>query len=89
MTSTSVVSDASSLSWDSISGVTGHVLERRVSGDSKVTEKSPTVPDQSCGTSYEFRVGAYGDGTRYERVTGRGTSYYATVSETTDACSAR
>ena len=55
--------------------------------DARVTEKSHTVPDLSCGTSYEFRVGAYGDGTQYETVTGPGTSHFATVSETTDACS--
>ena len=92
--STNLGRDSISLSWDSISGVTGYVVESRVSGDPgwetvdpRVKEKSHTVPDLSCGTSYEFRVGAYGDGTRYETVTGPRTSYYATVSETTDACS--
>ena len=96
LTSTSVGRGSISLSWDSVSGVTGYVVERRVSGDpgwetldAKVTEKSYTVPDLSCGTSYEFRVGAYGDGTRYETVTGPGTSHYATVSGTTDECSAQ
>ena len=90
--STTVGRDSISLSWDSVGGVTGYVVERRVSGnpgwetlDAEVTEKSFTASGLSCGTSYEFRVGAYGDGTRFERVTGPVS--YATVSETTDECS--
>ena len=94
LTSTNVGRDSISLSWDSVNGVTGHVVERRVSGDpgwetldAEVTEKSYTASGLSCGTSYEFRVGAYGDGTRFERVTGPVS--YATLSETTDECSAQ
>lgn len=69
--------DSIGLSWDSVGGVTGYVLERRVSGDpgwetvaAKVTEKTHKVTGLSCTTTYEFRVGAYGDGTRSERVPG-------------------
>ena len=94
LTSTTVGRDSISLSWDSVNGVTGHVVERRASGDpgwetldTEVTEKSYTASGLSCGTSYEFRVGAYGDGTRFEKVTGPVS--YATVSETTDACDAQ
>ena len=88
--------DLISLSWDSVNGVAGYVVERRVSGDpgwetldTKVTGKSYTASGLSCGTSYEFRVGAYGDGTQYGRVTGPGTSHYATLRGTTDECSAQ
>ncbi len=84
--------DSISLSWDSVGGVTGYVVERRASVevgwetvDAKVTEKSHIVSGLSCGTTYEFRVGAYGDGTRFESVTGPGG--YATASGTTDECS--
>ena len=92
--STNVGRDSISLSWDSVNGVTGYVVERRVSGapgwetlDTKVTGKSYTASGLSCGTSYEFRVGAYGDRTRSERVPGPVS--YATLSETTDECSAQ
>ena len=92
--STTVGRDSISLSWDSVNGVTGYVVERRVSGDpgwetldTEVTEKSYTASGLSCGTSYEFRVGAYGDGTQYERVPG--PVPYATLSETTEECSAQ
>ena len=84
--------DSISLSWDSVMGVTGYVVERRASwddrwrsADAKVTEKTHIVSGLSCGTTYEFRVGAYGDGTRFESTTGPGG--YAAVSETTDECS--
>ena len=94
LTSTAVGKDSIGLSWDPVGGVTGHVVERRASGnpgwetlDAKVTEKSYTASGLSCGTSYEFRVGAYGDGTRYERVPD--PRMYATVSEPTDECSAQ
>ena len=84
--------DSIRLSWNSASGVTGHIVERRASAedswetlDSDVTARSYTVTGLSCETTYRFRVGTYGDGTRYERVT-RSTSY-ATVSGTTGNCS--
>ena len=94
LTSTIVGRDSIGLSWDPVGGVTGHVVERRVSGnpgwetlDAEVTGKSYTASGLSCGTSYEFRVGAYGDGTQFERVPGPAS--YATVSGTTDECSAQ
>ena len=94
--STNVGRDLITLSWDSVSGVTGYLVESRASAEdswetvaAKVKEKTHTVTGLSCETTYEFRVGAYGDGTRYERVTGRGASYHATVSGTTGECSAQ
>ena len=96
LSATTMGSDSIGLSWESVSGVTGHVVEQRVSGvarwesvDTDVKEKSHTVSGLWCGTSYEFRVSAHGDGTQYETVPGPGVSHHATVSETTDAGSAQ
>ncbi|MCY4529247.1 MAG: cadherin domain-containing protein [Chloroflexi bacterium] len=92
LTSTASGDDSISLSWDSVTRASGYVVERRESGeetweivDAKVTGTTYTVSGLLCATTYEFRVGAYGDGTRYERVTGPGGC--ATASEPTDACS--
>ena len=96
LSATTMGSDSIGLSWESVSGVTGHVVEQRVSGvarwesvDTDVKEKSHTVSGLWCGTTYEFRVSAHGDGTQYETVPGPGVSHHATVSETTEACSAQ
>ncbi|MCY4581728.1 MAG: cadherin domain-containing protein, partial [Chloroflexi bacterium] len=96
LSATTMGSDSIGLSWESVSGVTGHVVEQRVSGvarwesvDTDVKEQSHTVSGLWCGTTYEFRVSAHGDGTQYETVPGPGVSHHATVSETTEACSAQ
>ena len=83
--------DSIRLTWNSASGVTGHVVQRSASAedswetlDASVTDRSYTATGLSRETTYRFRVGAYVDGTRYERVTG--STSYATVSGTTGNC---
>ncbi len=65
--------DAVDLSWGPVSGAAGYHVQRRESGeeawasvDAGVTGTTRTVSGLSCETDYEFRVGAYGDGTRYD-----------------------
>ncbi len=82
--------DSVNLSWDAGRGAAGYQVQRRESGeetwemeDDSVTERSYVVSGLSCETSYDFRVGAYGDGRRYEAEV---RSWSAPVSETTGAC---
>ena len=62
-----------SLSWSQVNGAAGYHVQYRIKGeDEKWTTAAPnaadtmyTVSGLPCGETYEFRVGAYGDGTRY------------------------
>ena len=58
------------LSWDAVTGAAKYRVEYRLGDpdawtvdDEALTGTSHTVDELSCGTSYEFRVSAYGDGT--------------------------
>ena len=91
LTATASGSDSISLSWDSVRGAAGYRVQRRESGeetwetvDASVTGTTYTVSALSCATTYEFRVGSYGDGTRYDTRTG---PWSTPASETTDECS--
>ncbi len=80
------------LSWDAVSGAAKYRVEYRLStssswttDDASVTGTSHTVDGLTCGTAYDFRVSAYGNGTT--RKAAWGTA--ATVSGSTDACANR
>ncbi len=90
VTATASGGESVNLSWDAGRGASGYQVQRRESGvetwateDDSVTERSYVVSGLSCETSYDFRVGAYGDGRKYEAEV---KSWSATVSETTGAC---
>ena len=60
------------LSWNAVTGATKYRVEYREGepdgwtlSDEAIAGTSHTVDDLECGTSYEFRVTAYGDGTTY------------------------
>ena len=60
------------LSWDAITGATSYELDYRVNGETEWEDvsgsssgSSRTISDLTCGTRYEFRVRAEGDGTTY------------------------
>ncbi len=90
VTATASGGESVNLSWDAGRGASGYQVERRESGvetwemeDDSVTERSYVVSGLSCETSYDFRVGAYGDGRKYEAEV---KSWSAPASETTGAC---
>ena len=63
------------LTWDAVSGATTYRVEYRPSAtatwmtaSATLTGTSHTVPSLTCGTAYEFRVSAYGDGTTHTAV---------------------
>ncbi len=83
--------DAADLSWNPVSGASGYQVQRRESGqeawqsvDASVTGTTHKAAGLRCGATYEFRVGAYGDGTTYDRQAGL---WSATATATTGACS--
>ena len=62
-----------SLRWTTITGVSKYRVESRKTGDETwgvaddtLTTGSYEVSGLSCGTYYDFRVSAYGDGTAYQ-----------------------
>ena len=78
------------LEWDAVVNTTGYELDYKegtasqwvdVIGSTNIPEK--TVTDLVCGTSYDFRVRAWGDGTNYESTWG---AWSGTVTESTAGC---
>ena len=89
LTATASGEDAVDLSWAPVRDASGYHVQSRESGeetwetvDAGVTKTAYTVSGLSCATTYEFRVGTYGDGTRYDT---RVVSWSET-SATTDEC---
>ena len=90
LTATASGGESVNLSWDAGRGASGYHVQHRESGaetweveDDSVTERTYVVSGLSCETSYDFRVGAYGDGRIYEAEV---KSWSATVTELTGAC---
>ena len=89
LTATASGEDSANLSWGSVTGVTGYRVQHRESGKEtwetvaeSVTGTTHTASRLWCGRTHEFRVGAYGDGTRYNTRVGR----WSTDTATTDTC---
>ena len=77
------------LSWNSVANTTKYRVEYRLTtaetwtvDDDTLTSTSHTVDGLTCGTAYEFRIRAYGNGTTYGSGWGAAS---ATVSATTSA----
>ena len=90
LTAGTVTATSVPLSWDAVSGATTYRVEYRLGDpdgwtldDDSVTGTSHTVDELRCGTSYEFRVSAYGDGVSYTATWG---TAYAEHTATTSAC---
>ena len=90
LTAVSSAMDAADLSWAPVSGASGYRVQRRESGqeawrsvDASVTGTTHTASGLRCGTAYEFRVGAYGDGTTYDQQAGL---WSATATAVTGEC---
>ena len=69
LTAGTVTGTSVPLSWDAVTGAAKYRVEYRLGDpdawtvdDDSITGTSHTVDELSCGTSYEFRVSAYGDG---------------------------
>ena len=70
-----LLSGTFTISWDAVTGATEYEAQHRVSGSSDGWTALPTTTGTSatysptdgplCGTTYEFRVRSYGDGTTY------------------------
>ena len=93
LTATSSAKDAAVLSWEPVRGASGYHLQRRESWqgawesvDASVTGTTHTASGLRCGSTYQFRVGAYGDGTTYDEQAGL---WSPTVTATTKVCDAR
>ena len=78
------------LGWDAAAGTTKYRVEYRSAAstdwtvdDETVTGTTHTVDGLTCGTAYEFRVSAYGDGATYAASWGAAT---AAVPKSTTAC---
>ena len=70
-----------SLDWDSRNGI-GNYRVNYGSKSPETTSSSYTATGLACGTSYTFRVSAYGDGSTYNAVWGS----ESTGTGSTDAC---
>ncbi len=77
LTAGTVTAASVPLSWDAVTGAAKYRVEYRLGDpdawtvdDEALTGTSHTVGELSCGTSYEFRVSAYGDGTTAAAVWG-------------------
>ncbi len=69
------------LTWDAVANAATYRVEHRVSGtepwtvaDETLTAATYTVEGLTCGTAYEFRVSAYGDGTTLAATWGEASS---------------
>ena len=80
------------LRWDAVAGATTYRVAYRAAGteagdwttaDDTLTDTTYTVETLTCGTSYEFRVSAFGDGTAHAAEWGAAS---AALSTTTSAC---
>ena len=83
--------ESADLSWSSVTGASGYHVQHRISGDDSWTTAEASVTGTSyaasglwCGRTHEFRVGAYGDGGRYNA---RAGLWSPTATATTAACS--
>ena len=88
---TALGEESADLSWSSVTGASGYHVQRRISGEERWTtaDESVTVTIYAvtglwCGRTHEFRVGAYGDGVRYNA---RAGLWSATAKATTATCS--
>ena len=91
--SVSLADDAFSITWSAVTGAATYEVQYRISGsdDDWASVETTTAtaiafsPDggPACGTTYEFRVRAYGDGTTYAAVWGAESD---AEPATTDAC---
>ena len=79
---------SANLSWDAVANTNKYRVEYRAlfgawtTDDETLTGTAHTVDELTCGTSYEFRVSAYGDGSAHRAA----WSGPATVWKTTTAC---
>ncbi len=78
------------LRWDSLDGANRYRVEFRSDGAGEwttagdnIVDTSWTIPDLSCGRTYDFRVRAHGDGTTYAE---DWSPPSASVSVTTQTC---
>ena len=78
------------LSWDAVANAATYRVESRASGtetwttdSDTLTATAHTVEGLTCGTAYEFRVSAYGDGTTLAAAWGAAST---AVTATTAAC---
>ena len=90
LTASATGGTAVSLSWTAVTGADRYRVDSKAASTStwttvtrSVTSTSYSVPGLTCGTAYDFRVGARGDGKTHS---GWSTSY-ATTTATTAACS--
>ena len=80
------------LTWTAVTGAAKYRVEYQVSGaeswttdDETLTTAAHTVDALTCGTTYQVRVSAYGDGTAHAAAWGAAS---AALSATTGACPA-
>ena len=80
LTAGTVTGTSVPLSWDAVTGAAKYRVEYRLGDpddwavdDDTITGTSHTVDALSCGTAYEFRVSAYGDGTTAAAAWGTGS----------------
>ena len=74
------------LAWDAVAGAATYRVESRVAdtdpwttdGDT-LTTLTHTLPDLTCGTAYEVRVSAYGDGVAHRAAWGEPSAALATA----------
>ena len=93
LTATGVGEEGANLSWAAVTGATGYQIQHRIRGGEKwriladsVTGTTHAASGLWCDRVYEFRVGAYGDGTSYNVRTG---VWSAVATATTTSCSAQ
>ena len=78
------------LSWDAVTGASKYRVERREDGaadwttdDETLAATTHTLDELTCGTTYEFRVSAYGDGAAHTEVWGEAST---ALTADTSAC---
>ena len=83
----SLASGVFTISWDAVTGVTNYLVEHRIGGDQETWTSVGYTPSGgvTCGTTYDFRMRAYGDGAFYVVDWGRPSE---TDSVTTEDCNA-
>ena len=79
--------------WSTVTGASNYELQQQASGSAEgwaavattagLTQTYSPTGGPACGTTYEFRVRAYGDGTLYAAVWGEPSEH---SDHTTDAC---
>ena len=89
----SLAQDTFTATWSAVAGASAYELQQQVSGSDEgwvavataagLTQTYSPAGGPACGTTYEFRVRAYGDGTVYAAVWGAPSE---TADHTTGAC---